>query len=121
MKIEREDEMTTMKGKQTHTPGPWELSHDLGTVISVAKEVAPNCGRLLLIADVHKGKQNWGEVSGSECDANASLIAAAPELLTALRRLRNSPDVNLDELSPETIKALDDADSAIAKAEGNPQ
>lgn len=50
----------------------------------------------------------------------AKLFAAAPKLVKALLRLRNCPDVGLDELSPETIKALDDADDALRAAGWTP-
>jgi hypothetical protein len=55
---------------------------------------------------------------GRQDEANARLIASAPLLLAALVQLSNCPDVSLGELSPETIKALDDARDAIAKATG---
>jgi hypothetical protein len=51
-------------------------------------------------------------------EANARLIAAAPDLLAALIRLVACPDVNLDMLSPETIVAADQARDAIRKARG---
>lgn len=55
-----------------HTPGPWEVSKDEGDVVVVSED-------LPFIATVHtsalKGTQK----------ANARLIAAAPELLEALK------------------------------------
>ncbi len=36
--------------------------------------------------------------------------------IAALRRLVGCPDVNLDELSPETLKAVDQANEAIREA-----
>jgi hypothetical protein len=36
--------------------------------------------------------------------------------IAALKRLVGCPDVNLDELSPETIKAVDQANEAIREA-----
>ena len=50
--------------------------------------------------------------------ANASLIAAAPELLEALVRMLNCPDLNLDSLEEETIEAIKQAQAAIRKATG---
>jgi hypothetical protein len=50
--------------------------------------------------------------------ANARLIAAAPELLDALRRLMDCPDLCLDTLEPESDSAIEAARAAIAKAEG---
>jgi len=47
--------------------------------------------------------------------ANAQLIAAAPELLAALKRLVGLLN---DDLDPDQCAAWDDAVAAIAKAEG---
>jgi hypothetical protein len=48
--------------------------------------------------------------------AVAYLIAAAPEVLAALKRLVDCPDVNLDELEVETQEALLQARKAIDRA-----
>ena len=47
----------------------------------------------------------------------ASIFAAAPELLSALKRLVACPNVNLDMLSPETIKAAEVAREVIIQAQ----
>jgi hypothetical protein len=54
--------------------------------------------------------------SVGNCDAN--LIAAAPDILAALRRLLQCPALNLDETEGETGEAIEQAIVAIAKAEG---
>lgn len=51
--------------------------------------------------------------------ANARLIAAAPDLLAALTRLLDSPDLGLESLEPETIEACEQAHAALAKARGH--
>ena len=43
----------------------------------------------------------------------ADLFAAAPGMFAAMLRLLNSPDLNEDSLSPETIKAIDDANHVL--------
>lgn len=45
-------------------------------------------------------------------------VNAHDALVEALERLRACPDVNEDMLSPETIKACDDADDALRLARG---
>jgi hypothetical protein len=99
-----------------HTPGPWELSE---------AEYKEGFGTYRRVEQV----EQFGDVVASVCirhavnhtldacgDANARLIAAAPELLEALASLtavarRYLPDY--DE-HPEVQKA----DAAIAKATG---
>jgi hypothetical protein len=43
----------------------------------------------------------------------ALLFARAPQLLTALRRLVNCPDLNLDDYEPETRVAVDEANAVL--------
>ena len=94
-----------------HTPGPWEFSYlndterpgieaDRFSVVIFGVRAEDDCG-------IH-GRTEKEEI------ANARLIAAAPELLEALERLRDA------EKAPrsEWIAALANADSAIAKAKG---
>ncbi|MEN6401634.1 MAG: hypothetical protein ABFD94_06790 [Armatimonadia bacterium] len=91
-----------------HTPGPWrvalqsdyawtEINVDAGTRAYVC-----TCG--------HKGDV--------EAEANARLIAAAPELLTACRELR----VLAGQMAPDSLRhcgeILRDADAAINHATG---
>jgi hypothetical protein len=63
-----------------HTPGPWKVGG----------------GRYLPITAMVKGKsaqigraESFGQISDEECEANARLIAAAPELLKALEEAHN--------------------------------
>ncbi len=88
-----------------HTPGPWTYQATAGDHdFSVYSETYQRGRDIALV-------RNFDE-------ANARLIAAAPELLEACYRLVNCPDMNLDELGTESLEALDDAMSAIAKAVG---
>ena len=109
--------------KTKHTSGPWGIMHDgpigdgkpwvafKGTVF---EEVAPS----LTIASPHNTEPIC-RVSGylHPVMANAHLIAAAPELLTMLRRFY---DATYGETTTGKLCALDfeQAIAAIAKAEG---
>ena len=81
-----------------HTPGPWH------SVPSVPSE-GFDCWWLMA------GSRNIATISGyqgdTECEANARLIAAAPDLLEALKHARQN--------MPHPDQMIDDA---IAKAEG---
>lgn len=77
--------------KTTHTPGPWNITDDGYSIVG-------NDGGTLIVST---GKSGWEHLaacsaqSGSslakdhfpESEANAHLIAAAPELLAALRKV----------------------------------
>jgi len=66
------------------------------------------------IATVRGPRNNWAD---PECEANARLIAAAAELLAALRMaVRVKQDNNLDEALAGEFDIFTDA---IAKAEGS--
>lgn len=92
----------------THTPGPWYRDED-GFIVaghgdSYVTVASPNCGAL----DI------------DEREANACLIAAAPEMLTMLSDIRHmlkldSECFGYDGGWDETIKELD---VLIAKATG---
>lgn len=97
--------------KQTkHTPGPWKVYNNVGRKgeIGVIAEAAP-----CVIASGFSEKY-WPGIAS----ANAELIASAPELLEALQFLLDCPDLNLDGLEDETVKAIELAENAIKKAKG---
>lgn len=87
-----------------HTPGPWQHSVKLSG------------------SENHRGFRIWGadgwaladvqpaDEDGTEGEANARLIAAAPDLLEALKGVLRVADRKTDE--------FDAARAAIAKAEG---
>lgn len=87
-----------------HTPGPWLVLRDpeVGGPLVATEDVA--------IADVM-------EMEGGMSEANARLIAAAPDLLAALRQVVESAYPNPDE-HPTMTAAWRVAEAAIAKAEG---
>lgn len=99
-----------------HTPGPWTLRYDhpnprpcerptLGTVVG---------------PDGDGVGEGWGN-DAEEAEANARLIASAPEMLVALRDIMDRQTSKGDlgggyfTLSGDCIRR---AESAIARAEG---
>lgn len=85
----------------THTPGPWEWRRDGGAFF-----LSPG----VLVTNFTDGTL-WGD----ELDqANAHLIAAAPDLLEALHQCLGT----LKALDAEYGYAAEAARAAIAKAEG---
>lgn len=93
-----------MSGAQ-HTRGPWKLAGGFfAATVFVGDKKKPRI--------IHDGIQ-----SDPEAVANARLIAAAPDLLAALRHLAECVDAER-ELSSASEIALDEARNAITKAEG---
>lgn len=91
-----------------HTPGPWEMRRD-GYVYSVATGERV-CSPHSTLPDSKKVSDQLKNLK-----QNARLIAAAPDLLEALKRMvldGNCSDKNYRAL------ALEQARTAIAKAEG---
>ena len=101
----------------THTPGPWEMGRH------ATPESCPQFG---VYAENGNGRDlahvvSAGTTRHAETEANARLIAAAPDLLEALQKLT---DVLADVYSSEAqakralCSASKTARTAIAKAEG---
>jgi hypothetical protein len=96
-----------------HTPGPWTVDwSDDGPLIYTGD---------LLIASV-SGSTEHIEVPGLDeqtTEANASLMAAAPDLLAALERvLEHGEPLNLYHERSEDAEVVNQARAAIAKAKG---
>lgn len=90
------------------TPGPWELAHS-----------HERKGHLL--TEVYKGRENLASIHAyenhDEAEANARLIAAAPELLEALEECQR--DINfLSQSGSRNRTSLVMAEVAIKKARG---
>lgn len=98
-----------------HTPGPWR-PYKFGDIQSgnwnwCVTQSPEDARRNLQLASVNHTASN-------DAEADARLIAAAPDLLAALIRLRDCPDVQMECTEPETDAAREYANAIIAKAEG---
>ena len=96
-----------------HTPGPWatdEADHD-----EPYQDIKIKAGKHRTVCTVWIDDAPVRDFN-AEQDANARLIAAAPELLEALKELM----VAADRVSAEPVTWLGKARAAIAKAEGTP-
>jgi hypothetical protein len=102
-----------MTTQATHTPGPWK---SVKGARPTRPDIVADCG---LICSLEYGPD--------EGEANAHLIKAAPDMLEALRRARDSiadmfagmqfhPDHK--DIEAPLLVALSNARAAITKAEG---
>ena len=102
--------------KNQHTPGPWEA--DIRIAQAMVTDSNGNA-----IADIARHEFSVTEQSYSDqcIAANARLISAAPDLLSALQEAYNAiawdiPGGNLSDAEQEVL--LDAIRAAISKAEG---
>lgn len=100
-----------------HTPGPWRANAEFGYDIETADghfqiaTVRDESDDLLL-------DRQYAPIP-SEADANARLIAAAPDLLQALKTARlYSLECQVQHGSTEYVSFHGVLDAAIARAEG---
>lgn len=93
----------------SHTPGPWRFHRTAG--VPRIHVNAPDTFSIARVSTSHFGVE--------AATANARLIAAAPDLLSSLRslvdRLRR---VERWPVASDHMAYLQDAEAAIAKAEG---
>jgi hypothetical protein len=92
-----------------HTPGPWAWRHTPGV---------PDELEIVAVADRLQVASAWGGLDFNDdtdptMHANARLIAAAPELLAALKAF-----VTINRRSA-AVATFANAEAAIAKAEGS--
>jgi hypothetical protein len=90
----------------SHTPGPW---FSVGAWVEVSQESIAD------ICTCHPEDFNQGHLKRSDAEmmANAQLIAAAPDMLQALKLVRdNASQIDLP------VYLLDQVQRAIANAEG---
>ncbi len=105
--------------KAKHTPGPWFTLREGFSAIYVEARIEG--GMLQEVAVCGPT-----EAGTSQQEANAALIAAAPDLLEALRKYELPIDINNIALSciefgSEAVERELQRRAAIAKATGEPQ
>jgi len=94
-----------------HTPGPWHVN----TLEVVPFSIHAHRG---CVAEVSRGTMN--EVGADEIEANARLIAAAPELLAALENLaaRQISTTDHQKNTMAYLAARDYATAILSKVKG---
>jgi hypothetical protein len=103
-----------------HTPGPWTLERvpiESRGGSNTAWKIGPFCACLY---DDWRNRENG--IGEAEAEANARLIAAAPELLEACKAILTLEELEMGDdslLPPEHPKAM--VYAAIAKATGGTQ
>lgn len=95
------------------TPGRWAQERDGGAILIRAGSYI-SAGGPVVVARIDAGYDDASSVA--ETEANARLIAAAPELLAALKLL--SAEEWRDDDDPILLSAREQARAAIAKATG---
>lgn len=96
-----------------HTPGPWWLQADgAGWYV----ECTPERGHSVAYVRAEAGEDD-PDTPDAEKEANARLIAAAPDLLEALWAMVTSFHA-VEYMEPHMQEASNMARAAIAKAEG---
>jgi hypothetical protein len=91
-----------------HTAGPWEVTDVIANETPMRRIRSLHCRSMVL---AHINENYDGE-------ANARLIAAAPDLLAALCAVLDWFDDWNVEIGPAELTLLDQVRAAIAKAEG---
>jgi hypothetical protein len=71
-----------------HTPGPWEYESEMGDmwVTGPNRNEPVICDIVARLTQFDEGTKEYTPVMQDEDEANAKLIAAAPDLLEALQR-----------------------------------
>ena len=99
-----------------HTPGPWAVGHEMNS------ERPGSVPVVAMVRDSLGGKMHVAFVNGmaGEQEANARLIASAPDMLAALRGMLDGLRVptSVDDQNAEREEACAAARAAIAKATG---
>ncbi len=94
-----------------HTPGPWGTHFSAG-IYYIHHANNPHCP----VGRCYGGPNHDGNISKDQAADNARLIAAAPDLLEALKLLADCPDPRHCAFR-DIMKTVN---AAVAKAEGKP-
>ena len=105
-----------------HTPGPW-VTADKMFANGIRSDVEAESGIICSCIRTVNSTKNGGSRTWDEVDANAKLIAAAPELLAALKQCRinvlpSSWAVQQYPPGSKIRRMTLTVDAAINKAEG---
>jgi len=87
-----------------HTKGPWDSVQGSTT------------GRTVIATASTKARRNVAHVGGPDREANARLIAAAPDLLEALKIMTGLVLIKYGNLHEDVNAEIAKADAAIVKA-----
>ena len=100
-----------------HYPGPWE-AHKMNDPINPAYAILGGIGGAVTLATIPR----WAESYAEHSEANARLIAAAPELLAALKEIADRGPIDgygsASALMLRLVGTQSIARAVIAKAEG---
>jgi hypothetical protein len=108
--------METTKQLSKHTPGPWTIQAEPGCCFHEGNHYA------ITQEGEDQGESWWATIaeiwptSGDNGEADARLIAAAPDLLTATRKMLALVD-NAEWTQAERLACIHGARAAVAKAE----
>lgn len=115
--------------ESSHTPGPWMAAASPSSIVGWPI-VGPR-GRAVASVHCRRGDTAEGKQINAEAGANARLIASAPDLLEALKKLKAAVnDILLPELAKRNVgtaelwaqmqwgEAVHKTDMAIEMAEG---
>lgn len=102
----------------THTPGKWRaVFRGVDQSVNWASRIPFAIERV-----VGNAVQPIADVCDQpEAEANASLIAAAPDLLLALKKLQAHVFLKASAMDDVTVALLQESRAAIAKATGSAQ
>lgn len=105
--------------QKQHTPGPWVVTA-VGSCHGIHPAASENERDDICRITPHNYHPDGWPAAKVEAEANARLIAAAPDLLAALQALVGEADLGEIDHEDETRRLLDVARAAIAKATGQP-